>query len=101
MAASHVLVPLATLEMESVAIVSLVFNCVLLFTFATHIDIDECNAGTDNCAEGATCMDTDGSFTCTCNAGYTGDGVNCNSKLGTAFKQCAVIQHVLKFNSVT
>ena len=72
-----------------------------IIQFATHIDIDECAAGTHNCAEGATCVDTDGSFTCTCNAGYTGDGVNCNSKLGTGIKLFAVIQSVLKFNFVT
>ncbi len=39
-------------------------------------DIDECTAGTDDCVETiATCTNGDGSFTCACNAGYTGDGI--------------------------
>ena len=32
---------------------------------------------TDNCNDNATCTDTEGSFTCMCNAGFTGDGVMC------------------------
>ena len=36
--------------------------------------------GTDNCAPEATCANTEGSFTCTCNQGYAGDGVTCTSK---------------------
>jgi len=40
---------------------------------------DECTLGTDNCDENATCNNTDGSFTCSCNAGYTGDGVTCTA----------------------
>lgn len=38
---------------------------------------NECAAGTDNCDENATCIDTVESFDCTCNAGYEGDGVVC------------------------
>ena len=45
-----------------------------------NADIDECSGGTDNCAVDATCMDTDGSYTCTCNTGYSGDGITCTSK---------------------
>ncbi|MCP3105420.1 FG-GAP-like repeat-containing protein [Myxococcus sp. K15C18031901] len=47
-------------------------------------DIDECAAGTDNCNENATCTNIGGSFTCACNAGYTGDGVTC-----TDIDECA------------
>ena len=42
-------------------------------------DIDECNLGIHDCAEDAMCTDSDGSYTCTCNAGYTGDGKTCTS----------------------
>ena len=45
-----------------------------------HTDIDECTLGLDNCDDNAVCTDTMGSFICTCDAGYTGDGVNCTSK---------------------
>ena len=43
-------------------------------------DINECENGDDNCNENANCTNTEGSFTCSCNPGYTGDGVNCTSK---------------------
>ena len=46
--------------------------------------IDECAAETDNCSPNATCTNTSESFTCTCNAGYSGDGVTC-----TDIDECA------------
>ncbi len=36
--------------------------------------MDECAAGTDDCVADATCADTASGFTCTCRAGFTGDG---------------------------
>ena len=47
---------------------------------AMHADINECDNDDDNCSENANCTNTEGSFTCSCNPGYTGDGVNCTSK---------------------
>ena len=43
-------------------------------------DIDECRNITAPCHANATCNNTDGSYTCTCNDGYSGDGVNCTGK---------------------
>ena len=43
----------------------------------TCSDIDECQAGTAGCAAAATCANTMGSFTCTCKAGFSGDGKVC------------------------
>ena len=43
-------------------------------------DIDECVADMDDCHEQASCMNTDGSYTCTCNTGYTGNGQECSGK---------------------
>ena len=43
-------------------------------------DDDECALGTDNCDDDAYCTNTDGSFDCTCNDGYTGDGTSCTGK---------------------
>jgi len=52
-----------------------------------HVDINECESNTDNCNENADCTNTEGSFTCSCNPGYTGDGVSCTNinecELGT------------------
>ena len=44
------------------------------FSYAGCDDIDECTAGTHTCDANAACTNTDGSFTCACNEGYTGDG---------------------------
>ena len=44
-------------------------------------DVDECTTDTHNCDANAVCTDTDGSFTCSCNSGYSGDGTTCTSKL--------------------
>ncbi|XP_072017272.1 uncharacterized protein [Amphiura filiformis] len=40
-------------------------------------DVDECALCTDNCGENALCTNNDGSFTCACMDGYTGDGIIC------------------------
>lgn len=39
-------------------------------------DIDECSTDEHNCDINANCTDNPGSFECTCNPGYSGDGVN-------------------------
>ena len=41
-------------------------------------DINECATGSENCDVNAVCTNTDGSFTCTCQSGYAGDGVTCH-----------------------
>ena len=51
------------------------------FFLSFLIDINECAEGRNNCNENATCMNTFGSFECTCKVGFTGDGVNCTSKI--------------------
>ena len=49
-----------------------------------HADINECGSDdSNNCHENAQCSNTDGSYNCACNPGYTGDGVVCASKLAT------------------
>ena len=44
-------------------------------------DDDECLLGTHNCDSNATCTNTNGSFSCSCNSGYSGNGFACNGKL--------------------
>ena len=48
-------------------------------------DIVECATGADNCDTNAVCINTPGGFTCSCNQGYTGEGVTC---MGESFSQC-------------
>ena len=47
-------------------------------------DINECEAGKHNCHANADCTNTKGSFECTCNLGYSGDGVNCKGENNTS-----------------
>ena len=60
--------------------------CLLLSSFMLFIhnlinlespDINECLLGTDDCSSNAACVNTPGSFVCTCNSGYFGSGVSC------------------------
>nr|BDT33004.1 DUF4215 domain-containing protein [Myxococcus sp. MH1] len=41
-------------------------------------DVNECTNGTSQCSVNATCTNTPGSYTCTCKAGYSGNGRTCN-----------------------
>ena len=44
------------------------------------VDIDECTLEIDSCEH--SCVNTNGSYTCTCNEGYEldTDGLSCNGK---------------------
>ncbi len=46
------------------------------------IDIDECVSGLHNCHSSASCTNTVGSYNCSCNQPYTGDGKTCNLVAG-------------------
>ncbi|KAL4519468.1 hypothetical protein Ndes2526A_g01925 [Nannochloris sp. 'desiccata'] len=44
---------------------------------ACNIDINECARGTSECSPNASCINTAGSYLCSCYQGYTGDGKTC------------------------
>lgn len=54
----------------------------------TPADKDECAAGTHVCDENALCTNTDGGYTCVCNNGYIGDGIDCEKGI-QVIKSCA------------
>ena len=53
-----------------------IFTCM----YINVADLDECNTNTHNCDVNADCVNTVGSYSCMCKAGYTGDGQTCNGK---------------------
>jgi MYXO-CTERM domain-containing protein len=53
------------------------FDLELTLTREPIANADECALGIDDCDPNATCTDTPASFTCACNAGYTGSGTTC------------------------
>lgn len=53
----------------------------LMSIFFTNPDIQECANRLDTpCDQNAECANTVGSFTCSCNSGYTGNGLTCECK---------------------
>ena len=40
-------------------------------------DVNECSMNMSRCDENANCTNTDGSYNCSCNHGYEGDGFKC------------------------
>ena len=57
----------------------------LLKNFLTSLclvlDLDECTTNSHTCDVNAVCQNTVGSHTCSCKAGYTGNGKSCYGKL--------------------
>ena len=52
------------------------------FNFSFNlIDIDECLTNNGGCDMNAKCENTIGSRNCTCNEGYSGNGINCLGKM--------------------
>ncbi|KAL9953464.1 hypothetical protein ACROYT_G040886 [Oculina patagonica] len=51
--------------------------CPAGFTGQDCSDIDECAEGTHSCDANAECINTKGSYNCTCKPGYLGDGRKC------------------------
>lgn len=45
-----------------------------------NVDVNECSEDRHDCHHNATCTDTEGSFNCTCNTGYSGDGNSCQGQ---------------------
>ena len=56
---------------------------------AYFLDLDECTTGSHSCDVNSVCQNTVGSYKCSCNAGYTGDGKPCDGIWDTVDPPCA------------
>lgn len=57
-------------------------SCHLHYIFVIFVaEINECN-GENDCHQNATCTNTIGSYNCTCNDGFEGNGTSCEGKIG-------------------
>ena len=59
-------------------IASTLFTCITNLLLSFELDINECSS--NPCDTNAGCTDVPGSFSCTCNSGYSGDGLTCQSE---------------------
>ena len=41
------------------------------------LDVDECSADSNTCDDNADCLNTEGSYSCRCKSGFTGNGTTC------------------------
>lgn len=62
-------------------------------------NVDECTDDLDDCDVNATCQDSAGSFDCTCNAPFVGDGKSCACPTGTAGDGCLLCDDGYAMNS--
>ena len=50
-------------------------------SFVLRSDKNECTETSHNCDTKAECQNTEGSFTCICYSGYTGNGIMCEGNV--------------------
>ena len=55
--------------------------CLFVCSFILFTDVDECSSSNGNCSAQATCNNTLGSYECTCNVGFIGNGYQCDGML--------------------
>ena len=56
------------------------FKIFVMATTCLYVDIDECSTNSHSCDVNAVCSNTVGSYTCVCEAGFTGDGNTCTGE---------------------
>ena len=92
MVAIAAIVPMAMIHSMAakVCLMVHVFGLSVILQILLLTDIDECDGDTLNaCSPNATCANTNGSYTCTCDTGYTGDGFSCSGMY-----QCVIVANL-------
>ena len=57
-----------------------------IFYIYSCTDADECAMDKHNCSSDGDCANVMGSYQCTCNPGFTGDGKTCQGKLAVSVR---------------
>ena len=63
----------------------------LLFVYLLSTDVNECQV-LNICSVSGVCVNTDGSYLCSCKQGYEGNGTHCR---GRYYRYCSPVSHVL------
>ena len=66
-----------THKLFHLGIIATVIKLPFLYVHLLVLDIDECEMGEHECSIHAICNNTNGSYMCECQPGYTEDGKNC------------------------
>ncbi|XP_073252207.1 uncharacterized protein [Porites lutea] len=69
--------------------------CTNCYNYTCFKDLDECTTGSHSCDVNSVCQNTVGSYKCSCNAGYTGDGKPCKD-----IDECSTNSHSCDVNAV-
>ncbi|XP_073250476.1 uncharacterized protein [Porites lutea] len=69
--------------------------CTNCYNYTCFKDLDECTTGYHSCDVNSVCQNTLGSYKCSCNARYTGDGKPCND-----IDECSTNSHSCDVNAV-
>ena len=56
------------------------YQCANVYFSEHFADIDECSTNSHSCDVNAACSNVHGSYTCSCQVGYSGDGKTCTGK---------------------
>ena len=62
-----------------------------IYSFNVVLDVDECASNSHSCDVNAVCGNSHGSHTCTCKAGYSGDGRTCSGTFVQKFWHASVV----------
>ena len=70
------------MEKNSQTTINITISTTSFMSFLMLVDINECVSGAHDCHSVASCTNTIGSFSCSCNHPYTGDGKTCRLVAG-------------------
>ena len=60
-----------------------------------YVDISECENDPSICDTNANCINTAGSYMCSCSSGYTGDGAMCTGECSFSNMQRIQLAHIM------